>query len=121
MHPAAIMQGAVPCQTLIHGAEPQHDPSAMSDGCMLRVEHAERHHPSCAGSCREQYAEMREEFYAGLEDRKYLSLGEARKRAAQASFGECGRGWGTEARKRAAQARLGGGLGVFSLWVGGCG
>ncbi|EFJ51715.1 vitamin B12 dependent methionine synthase [Volvox carteri f. nagariensis] len=29
----------------------------------------------------EQYAELREEFYASLEDRKYLSLAEARKRA----------------------------------------
>ncbi len=33
--------------------------------------------------CREQYAEMREEFYAGLEDRKYLTLGEAQKKALQ--------------------------------------
>mmetsp|Transcript_8675 Transcript_8675/g.31978 ORF Transcript_8675/g.31978 Transcript_8675/m.31978 type:complete len:1373 (+) Transcript_8675:189-4307(+) len=30
---------------------------------------------------REQYAEMREEFYAGLEDRKYLSLDKARAKA----------------------------------------
>ena len=29
---------------------------------------------------REQYAEMREEFYAGLEDRKYISLMDAQKR-----------------------------------------
>lgn len=33
--------------------------------------------------CREQYAEMRDEFYAGLEDRKYLQLGDARKKASQ--------------------------------------
>ena len=32
---------------------------------------------------REQYAEMRDEFYASLEDRKYLSLGEAQKKALQ--------------------------------------
>ena len=29
---------------------------------------------------REQYSELRDEFYAGLEDRKYVPLGEARKR-----------------------------------------
>jgi len=32
---------------------------------------------------REQYAEMREEFYAGLEDRKYLPLVEAQKKGLQ--------------------------------------
>ena len=30
---------------------------------------------------REQYAELREEFYAGLEDRKYLTLAAAQVRA----------------------------------------
>jgi 5-methyltetrahydrofolate--homocysteine methyltransferase len=30
---------------------------------------------------REEYAEMREEFYGGLEDRKYLAIGDARARA----------------------------------------
>lgn len=29
----------------------------------------------------EQYAEMRDEFYAGLEDRKYLTLAQAQKKA----------------------------------------
>ncbi|GAB4815077.1 hypothetical protein N2152v2_002123 [Parachlorella kessleri] len=36
-----------------------------------------------ADDIREQYAEMREEFYSGLEDRKYLPLPEARKKALQ--------------------------------------
>ena len=34
-----------------------------------------------AADVREQYAEMRDEFYAGLEDRKYVTLGEAQRRA----------------------------------------
>ncbi|KAL4434809.1 hypothetical protein ABPG77_005336 [Micractinium sp. CCAP 211/92] len=37
---------------------------------------------------REQYAEMREEFYAGLEDRKYLTLGEAQKKALQVDWAD---------------------------------
>lgn len=36
-----------------------------------------------ASHCREQYAEMREEFYAGLEDRKYLPLPDAQKKGLQ--------------------------------------
>ncbi len=35
---------------------------------------------------REQYTEMREEFFAGLEDRKYLSLAEAQKRRMQVDW-----------------------------------
>ncbi len=34
-------------------------------------------------ACREQYSEMREEFYAGLEDRKYVTLPEAQKKGLQ--------------------------------------
>ncbi|KAI7837900.1 hypothetical protein COHA_008281, partial [Chlorella ohadii] len=35
---------------------------------------------------REQYAEMREEFYAGLEDRKYLTLPDAQKKGLQVDW-----------------------------------
>ncbi len=31
--------------------------------------------------CREQYAELRDEFFAGLEDRKYITIGDARAKA----------------------------------------
>ena len=32
---------------------------------------------------REQYSEMRDEFFASLEDRRYLSIAEARKKRLQ--------------------------------------
>lgn len=35
---------------------------------------------------REQYSEMRDEFYAGLEDRRYLTLPEAQKKALQVDW-----------------------------------
>ncbi len=38
----------------------------------------------------EQYAEMRDEFYAGLEDRKYLTLAQAQKKALKVRRGEWG-------------------------------
>lgn len=39
---------------------------------------------------REEYAEMREEFLAGLEDRRYLTIAEARAKRLQ--VGRCCRG-----------------------------
>ena len=41
-----------------------------------------KQHDEFVEDMREQYAEMREEFYAGLEDRKYLSLAQAQARCA---------------------------------------
>lgn len=37
--------------------------------------------PGFAEDVKEDYAEMREEFMAGLEDRRYLTIGEARKQS----------------------------------------
>ena len=35
---------------------------------------------------REQYSEMRDEFFASLEDRRYLSIGEARAKGLKVGF-----------------------------------
>jgi len=43
-----------------------------------------------ATDIREQYTEMREEFYAGLEDRKYLELAAARKKKLQIDWSDPG-------------------------------
>jgi len=39
---------------------------------------------------REQYSEMRDEFFASLEDRRYLSITEARKKRLQVHPYSCG-------------------------------
>ena len=36
---------------------------------------------------REQYAEMRDEFFASLEDRRYLTISEARKKGLKVGHG----------------------------------
>ena len=47
----------------------------MSGGCRNKVDFCE--------DVREQYKEMRDEFMAGLEDRKYLTIDQVRNKALQ--------------------------------------
>lgn len=59
-----------------------------------------------ASHCREQYAEMREEFYAGLEDRKYLPLPDAQKKGLQVRCREF-EGWREAGRRHQGGERQG--------------